>query len=89
MSTLAARCCARFWRGRQNHSGWVKADAGTWVEFSVLSFGMSKSAAAAIEDGAVLARALSEMSAEPARAMRRYESERRRRTARSARASAA
>lgn len=35
-------------------SGWVKADAGTWVEFSVLSFGMSKSTAAAIEDRIVV-----------------------------------
>jgi D-alanyl-D-alanine carboxypeptidase len=35
-------------------SGWVKADAGTWVEFSVLSFGMSKSAASAIEDRIVV-----------------------------------
>jgi D-alanyl-D-alanine carboxypeptidase/D-alanyl-D-alanine-endopeptidase (penicillin-binding protein 4) len=35
-------------------SGWVKADAGTWVEFSVLSVGMSKSAASAIEDRIVV-----------------------------------
>jgi D-alanyl-D-alanine carboxypeptidase/D-alanyl-D-alanine-endopeptidase (penicillin-binding protein 4) len=35
-------------------SGWVKADAGTWVEFSVLSFGMSKSTASAIEDRIVV-----------------------------------
>ena len=31
-------------------SGWVKARSGDWVEFSVLSFGMSKSTASAIED---------------------------------------
>ena len=31
-------------------SGWVRAHSGDWVEFSVLSFGMSKSAASAIED---------------------------------------
>jgi salicylate hydroxylase len=47
---------------------------------------LAQGAAAAIEDGAVLARVLSEMSAEPARAMRCYESERRRRTARIQRA---
>lgn len=35
-------------------SGWVKAHAGDWVEFSVLSFGMSKSAASAIEDRIVM-----------------------------------
>jgi serine-type D-Ala-D-Ala carboxypeptidase/endopeptidase (penicillin-binding protein 4) len=35
-------------------SGWVKADAGTWVEFSILSFGMSKSTASAIEDRIVV-----------------------------------
>jgi serine-type D-Ala-D-Ala carboxypeptidase/endopeptidase (penicillin-binding protein 4) len=31
-------------------SGWVKSRSGDWVEFSVLSFGMSKSTASAIED---------------------------------------
>ena len=31
-------------------SGWVKVQSGDWVEFSVLSFGMSKSTASAIED---------------------------------------
>jgi D-alanyl-D-alanine carboxypeptidase len=31
-------------------SGWVRARSGDWVEFSVLSFGMSKSTASAIED---------------------------------------
>jgi D-alanyl-D-alanine carboxypeptidase/D-alanyl-D-alanine-endopeptidase (penicillin-binding protein 4) len=31
-------------------SGWVKSRSGAWVEFSVLSFGMSKSTASAIED---------------------------------------
>jgi D-alanyl-D-alanine carboxypeptidase/D-alanyl-D-alanine-endopeptidase (penicillin-binding protein 4) len=31
-------------------SGWVKVHSGDWVEFSVLSFGMSKSTASAIED---------------------------------------
>jgi serine-type D-Ala-D-Ala carboxypeptidase/endopeptidase (penicillin-binding protein 4) len=31
-------------------SGWVKASSGDWVEFSILSFGMSKSTASAIED---------------------------------------
>ncbi len=31
-------------------SGWVRAHSGDWIEFSVLSFGMSKSAASAIED---------------------------------------
>lgn len=31
-------------------SGWVKERSGVWVEFSVLSFGMSKSTASAIED---------------------------------------
>jgi D-alanyl-D-alanine carboxypeptidase/D-alanyl-D-alanine-endopeptidase (penicillin-binding protein 4) len=35
-------------------SGWVKADAGTWVEFSILSFGMSKSTASEIEDRIVV-----------------------------------
>jgi hypothetical protein len=35
-------------------SGGVKADAGMWVEFSVLSFGMSKSIASAIEDRIVV-----------------------------------
>ena len=35
-------------------SGWVKADSGDWVEFSVLSFGMSKSTASAIEDRIVV-----------------------------------
>jgi D-alanyl-D-alanine carboxypeptidase/D-alanyl-D-alanine-endopeptidase (penicillin-binding protein 4) len=35
-------------------SGWVKADAGTWVEFSILSSGMSKSTASAIEDRIVV-----------------------------------
>lgn len=31
-------------------SGWVRVQSGDWVEFSVLSFGMSKSTASAIED---------------------------------------
>ncbi len=31
-------------------SGWVRVRSGDWVEFSVLSFGMSKSTASAIED---------------------------------------
>jgi D-alanyl-D-alanine carboxypeptidase/D-alanyl-D-alanine-endopeptidase (penicillin-binding protein 4) len=31
-------------------SGWVRSRSGDWVEFSVLSFGMSKSTASAIED---------------------------------------
>jgi D-alanyl-D-alanine carboxypeptidase/D-alanyl-D-alanine-endopeptidase (penicillin-binding protein 4) len=31
-------------------SGWVRVHSGAWVEFSVLSFGMSKSTASAIED---------------------------------------
>jgi len=31
-------------------SGWVKSRSGDWVEFSVLSFGMSKSTASSIED---------------------------------------
>lgn len=35
-------------------SGWVKAGSGTWVEFSILSFGMSKSTASAIEDRIVV-----------------------------------
>ncbi len=35
-------------------SGWVKARSGDWVEFSVLSFGMSKSTASAIEDRIVV-----------------------------------
>jgi D-alanyl-D-alanine carboxypeptidase/D-alanyl-D-alanine-endopeptidase (penicillin-binding protein 4) len=35
-------------------SGWVKAGTGTWVEFSILSFGMSKSTASAIEDRIVM-----------------------------------
>jgi hypothetical protein len=35
-------------------SGWVKSGEGTWVEFSVLSFGLSKSAASAIEDRIVV-----------------------------------
>ncbi|HEX5627406.1 MAG TPA: D-alanyl-D-alanine carboxypeptidase [Actinomycetota bacterium] len=35
-------------------SGWVKARSGDWVEFSVLSFGMSKSTASAIEDRIVM-----------------------------------
>jgi len=35
-------------------SGWVKAHSGDWVEFSVLSFGMSKSTASAIEDRIVV-----------------------------------
>ncbi len=35
-------------------SGWVKVHSGDWVEFSVLSFGMSKSTASAIEDRIVV-----------------------------------
>jgi D-alanyl-D-alanine carboxypeptidase/D-alanyl-D-alanine-endopeptidase (penicillin-binding protein 4) len=35
-------------------SGWVRARSGDWVEFSVLSFGMSKSTASAIEDRIVV-----------------------------------
>lgn len=35
-------------------SGWVKARSGDWVEFSMLSFGMSKSTATAIEDRIVV-----------------------------------
>lgn len=35
-------------------SGWVKAHSGDWVEFSVLSYGMSKSTASAIEDRIVV-----------------------------------
>jgi D-alanyl-D-alanine carboxypeptidase/D-alanyl-D-alanine-endopeptidase (penicillin-binding protein 4) len=35
-------------------SGWVKARPGTWVEFSILSFGLSKSTASAIEDRIVV-----------------------------------
>ena len=35
-------------------SGWVRASSGDWVEFSVLSFGMSKSTASAIEDRIVV-----------------------------------
>jgi serine-type D-Ala-D-Ala carboxypeptidase/endopeptidase (penicillin-binding protein 4) len=35
-------------------SGWVKASSGDWVEFSILSFGMSKSTASAIEDRIVV-----------------------------------
>ena len=35
-------------------SGWVQADSGGWVEFSILSYGMSKSAASAIEDRIVV-----------------------------------
>ena len=35
-------------------SGWVRAQSGDWVEFSVLSFGMSKSTASAIEDRIVV-----------------------------------
>jgi D-alanyl-D-alanine carboxypeptidase/D-alanyl-D-alanine-endopeptidase (penicillin-binding protein 4) len=31
-------------------SGWVRSRSGDWIEFSVLSFGMSKSTASAIED---------------------------------------
>jgi serine-type D-Ala-D-Ala carboxypeptidase/endopeptidase (penicillin-binding protein 4) len=31
-------------------SGWVMDRSGDWVEFSVLSFGLSKSTASAIED---------------------------------------
>jgi D-alanyl-D-alanine carboxypeptidase/D-alanyl-D-alanine-endopeptidase (penicillin-binding protein 4) len=31
-------------------SGWVRVQSGDWVEFSVLSFGMPKSTASAIED---------------------------------------
>jgi salicylate hydroxylase len=47
---------------------------------------LAQGAAAAIEDAAVLARRLTEMPADPGSAMRRYESERRRRTARIQRA---
>jgi len=35
-------------------SGWVKARSGDWFEFSVLSFGMPKSTASAIEDRIVM-----------------------------------
>ncbi len=35
-------------------SGWVRAHSGDWVEFSVLSYGMSKSTASAIEDRIVV-----------------------------------
>jgi D-alanyl-D-alanine carboxypeptidase/D-alanyl-D-alanine-endopeptidase (penicillin-binding protein 4) len=35
-------------------SGWVRAHSGGWVEFSVLSYGMSKSTASAIEDRIVV-----------------------------------
>lgn len=35
-------------------SGWVKAGSGGWVEFSILSYGMSKSTASAIEDRIVV-----------------------------------
>lgn len=35
-------------------SGWVKTHSGDWVEFSVLSAGMSKSTASAIEDRIVV-----------------------------------
>jgi D-alanyl-D-alanine carboxypeptidase/D-alanyl-D-alanine-endopeptidase (penicillin-binding protein 4) len=35
-------------------SGWVKAGTGTWVEFSILSLGMTKSTASAIEDRIVV-----------------------------------
>jgi serine-type D-Ala-D-Ala carboxypeptidase/endopeptidase (penicillin-binding protein 4) len=35
-------------------SGWVRGRSGDWVEFSVLSFGMSKSTASAIEDRIVV-----------------------------------
>jgi salicylate hydroxylase len=47
---------------------------------------LAQGAAAAIEDAAVLARALTEMPADPTGAARRYESERRQRTARIQRA---
>jgi salicylate hydroxylase len=47
---------------------------------------LAQGAASAIEDAAVLARALAEMSDDPASAMRLYERERRRRTARMQRA---
>ena len=35
-------------------SGWVKTDPGGWVEFSILSYGMSKSTASTIEDRIVV-----------------------------------
>ncbi len=36
-------------------SGWVKAGSGGWVEFSILSYGMAKSTASAVEDRVVVA----------------------------------
>jgi salicylate hydroxylase len=87
--------------GTQSWSKWALYDAAPfapWGKDCITLLGdaahpmlpyLAQGAAAAIEDAAVLARALSQMPADPARAMRLYERERGRRTARMQRAARA